>query len=258
MQKESENAKQIVSEADFDEALSRLTLDYIAEFAAGAGHELGNPLAIISAIAQKYLKSEQDANKRDAFAKIIEQTNRCYEVVAEIRNFARPPKPDLKRVDLVQLFNDWTFREKERSRDRNVYVETENFQESEIEIETDPALLSCILDALGKNALEASRDDEGKLIFFGATRTLLDDPSKLVVELGVENNGAELSDEEATLVFAPFYSGRQAGRGLGFGLPKAQRYADVLGIELKRENPRLLDAGNRWVLIFSISNVSAS
>jgi len=39
------------------------------------------------------------------------------------------------------------------------------------------------------------------------------------------------------LIFDPYYSGREAGRGLGFGLPKAWRIMQLLGGSIRVEPP---------------------
>ena len=67
----------------YDEAFEQRVIDCLAEFAAGAGHELNNPLAIISGIAQRLLSDETDLRKRTDLAKVIAQTKRAFEMIAE-------------------------------------------------------------------------------------------------------------------------------------------------------------------------------
>jgi nitrogen-specific signal transduction histidine kinase len=47
--------------------------------------------------------------------------------------------------------------------------------------------------------------------------------------LEVGDNGPGLSDADRRHLFDPFYSGRQAGRGLGFGLCKCWRIVTAHG-----------------------------
>ena len=49
------------------------------------------------------------------------------------------------------------------------------------------------------------------------------------VEITVSDNGPGLTDEEKEHAFDPYYSARQANRGLGFGLCKAQKIAQMHG-----------------------------
>ena len=45
-------------------------------------------------------------------------------------------------------------------------------------------------------------------------------------KLEITDNGTGLDAKDREFLFDPFYSGRQAGRGLGFGLPKCWRIVD--------------------------------
>jgi signal transduction histidine kinase len=46
---------------------------------------------------------------------------------------------------------------------------------------------------------------------------------KGMVEIAVSDNGPGFASEDRSHLFDPFYSGREAGRGLGFGLSKCWR-----------------------------------
>lgn len=240
-----------------DESMERLFFDYVAEFAAGAAHELNNPLAIISGTAQKFLKTETDPKKREALATIISQAKRGHEMIAEIRSFARPPRPEFASVDVVRLFDDWTNRELRRAGARSFRAEIQAPSRESFELKTDPALLACALDSLGKNALE-NASKAGRLYFYlnlpesDADGSRSNDSVSSVLELGVENDGSNLTEEEVALCFAPFYSGRQAGRGLGFGLPKAKRFAEILGARVTSEPARVFPTGRRWGVAFHL------
>ena len=75
---------------------------------------------------------------------------------------------------------------------------------------------------------------------------LLEEGDRIVAYL----KGQMTSEEEQQLMFAPFYSGRQAGRGLGFGLPKALRYTEALGMRLVCEKSRSFPSGQRWSVVY--------
>ena len=62
-------------ENDFQRALEAEKLDAMAEFAAGAGHEINNPLTVISGRAQLLLRGETDPERRHALALI--NARRC-------------------------------------------------------------------------------------------------------------------------------------------------------------------------------------
>jgi len=59
-----------------------------------------------------------------------------------------------------------------------------------------------------------------------------------LVELGVEDDGPGLADEERALVFERFYrghSGRAAGEGSGLGLTVARRIVEAAGGSISAE-----------------------
>ena len=49
------------------------------------------------------------------------------------------------------------------------------------------------------------------------------------LEIELRDNGPGVSDAVRAHLFDPFYSGREAGRGLGFGLSKAWRIVELHG-----------------------------
>jgi signal transduction histidine kinase len=98
----------------------------------------------------------------------------------------------------------------------------------EIMIEVDRAQLSIALRALCDNALTAV--DPGCTITMRAKHCRASDryqAPNVVIE--VSDDGPGVSDEARQHLFDPFYSGRQAGRGLGMGLAKVWRIAQNHG-----------------------------
>ncbi len=62
---------------DFERAVEHAKLEALKEFAYGAGHEINNPLANISARAQTLLKDETDPERRQKLAAINTQAFRA-------------------------------------------------------------------------------------------------------------------------------------------------------------------------------------
>jgi signal transduction histidine kinase len=78
-------------------------------------------------------------------------------------------------------------------------------------ITADATPLLVLLRALLRNACEA-------LECGGEVAVAIRSPDHEHVELAVQDTGPGLSDEARRRLFDPFYSSREAGRGLGFGL----------------------------------------
>ena len=198
-------------EQRFEETLERAKLDAMAEFAAGAGHEINNPLAVISGRAQLMLRDEKDAERRRGLALINAQVMRVYEMIADLRLFARPPALHRQRVNCVELV-DRVLRE---LAPRAVEQQSKLCRLGEtgpLEIEADGDQLAVALTAIGNNSLDAL-GQQGHVEFHIRSR-------RCGVEIEVADDGPGLTPEVRRHLFDPFYSAREAGRGLGLGLAK--------------------------------------
>lgn len=94
-------------ESSFEETLEREKLEAMAEFAAGAGHEINNPLAVIAGRAQLFMRQESDPERRRVLASMNTQAMRVYEMIADMMLFARPPEPQVAPLDLSHLVDEF-------------------------------------------------------------------------------------------------------------------------------------------------------
>jgi signal transduction histidine kinase len=201
-------------ERRFAETVEREKLAAMAEFAAGAGHEINNPLAIIAGRAQLCLRDETDPERRRELALINAQVKRAYEMIADMRLFARPPRPELKTVELASLLDSLAVELAAAAAEQQISL-TRSGEKGPLEIEADPVQLQVAVGALVKNAFEALTGGG----HVGIHLCRLADS----VEIVVSDDGPGILPEHRPHIFDPFYSSRQAGRGLGLGLSKCWR-----------------------------------
>lgn len=201
-------------EKRFQETLEAEKVEALAEFAAGSGHEINNPLAIIGGRAQMLLDDEDDPQRRRELAVIVAQVKRSHEMIADLRLFSRPPPIEAESFDLVAFVDALVARYSGQMSDRTTSLKRSG-ESGPIEIEADPVQLNVALGAFLRNSLEAIARDGRVEIQLAATP---DD-----VTIRIIDNGPGILPEQRRHLFDPFYSARQAGRGLGFGLSKAWR-----------------------------------
>ncbi len=189
-------------------------LEAMAEFAAGAGHEINNPLGSILGQTQILLKSEQSADRKQAFETIGAQAWRIRDMIGNSMLFARPPQPQKERLNLVDLAQKSLEPFDGIASAAGVALHFATTAD-EINVIADRSQMSTLISQLVRNGIESLRgaDRQGRV-----SVTLRDDlPNS--VELSVVDDGPGIiSDEARRHLFNPFYSGRSAGRGLGFGL----------------------------------------
>jgi signal transduction histidine kinase len=227
-------AEQKATEAD---RLNRAKLRSLAEFAAGAGHEINNPLAVISGQAQYLLPREGDPERRKALQVILRQTDKIHHLLNELMQFARPPLPRRQVIDAAKLLPDVVADVQDLAEQRACRVECAALPQSAIAL-ADLQMMRTALRCLLRNALEASPRDGAVLVQV--------ESSEDSVQITITDAGPGPNAQQREHMFDPFYSGRRAGRGRGLGLPTAWRLARENGGDV--EYAPLPEAPGRFLL----------
>lgn len=213
-----------------DQLLRARSLSMIGEMAAGAAHELNNPLAIITGRAQLLRARTDDAETRAILDTINEQAHRCSAIVTELMDFAKPQTPRPQAVPLATLLHKvraaWLSK-------TSLTEETFALRLSDVlpDVRFDPAQLEQVLDEVISNAVEAFDGKAGRLTI-NCRGEATDDR----VVLTVEDNGRGMDAEVLHKAFDPFFSHRPAGRNRGLGLARAFRLMDANGGRLRLES----------------------
>jgi len=206
------------------------SLSMIGEMAAGAAHELNNPLAIITGRAQMLRTRTDDPETQELLSLINEQAHRCSQIVSELMEFAKPRPPTPQQISLVNLL----YKVRASWLAKSWLTESRfAFQLSDglPEVWIDPAQLEQVLEEVISNAVEAMDPKEGRLSI-----NCRPEPSDERVVLTVEDNGRGMDSEVLRKAFDPFYSHRPAGRNRGLGLARTYRLVDGNGGQLRLES----------------------
>lgn len=211
----------------FEQAVEHAKLLSLGELAYGASHEINNPLANISTRAQALLAQEADTEKRRMLAIINSQAFRANEMIADMMLFARPPALAYQRVDLVALV-DTVLRELQDDARLQRSCLARQGNAGALWIEADPTQLATAIRAVCVNALEA-------LVAEGRVDVAVEQLPPSVGEahpwarIAIHDTGPGIPAQVRPHIFDPFFSGREAGRGLGFGLSKCWRVVTLHG-----------------------------
>jgi len=201
-------------------------LEAMAEFAAGAGHEVNNPLGTISGRVGQLLQTETDPQKRRSLELIGAQTYRIRDMISDTMTFARPPFGTPVDCDFSDAVNLVLANFAHEIQERNITILRR--QSEAITIQIDETALRIIISETIKNAINAV--DDGGTVAIETTLKTVNDTS--MAHLRITNDGESLTEQELAHSLDPFYSGREAGRGLGFGLSKCWRIVHARGGDL--------------------------
>lgn len=179
------------------------------ELAAGAAHEIRNPLTSIRSAIQHLRGDFPDGSPRAALIEdILSEVDRINGIVEALLSFARPAEAKFEPVDLPELVRHTVALIEAQARAQSVAVSFD-FPPT-LGLQADPNLLKQVLLNVVMNALQAMPGG-GELRFAaGATDSR--------VELWVQDTGPGIPAAERERIFDPFYTTKQDGTGLGLSV----------------------------------------
>jgi two-component system, NtrC family, sensor kinase len=210
-------------------------LSALAELAAGAGHEINNPLAVISGQAQYLLKQIELAEEQlvedpsptlyldtlkdklhKSLGTIIGQAHRVHHVLTDLMQFARPAPPRRQVFSAARLAAEAVAACGPLARDRHVRILALD-PVDQLMVAGDAIQVRTALVNLLRNGVEAAPAD-------GWAGIRVESAGGQAAFI-VEDSGPGPAPALREHLFDPFFSGRSAGRGRGLGLPTAWRLA---------------------------------
>ncbi len=207
----------------FQSTLEAEKLRSLKALAYGASHEINNPLANISIRAQTLMRDESDPDRNRKLSEINAQAFRANEMIADMMLFARPPALQRTPINLTDTVDE-VIREIALDAEKQG---TELFRvtpDEPLVVEADGGHLAVALRALCTNSLEALSAG-GRIEIFVQTTSAshADSNGTSWAEIVVSDTGPGIPPEVRRNLFDPYFSGREAGRGLGLGLSKCWR-----------------------------------
>nr|WP_303652704.1 ATP-binding protein [Paludisphaera mucosa] len=199
-------------------------LDALAEFAAGAGHELNNPLAVIVGRAQLLMAQAATPEAARSLAIILSQAQRTHRILRDLMFVARPSEPRPRLCRPADVLQACLAEFQAECAARGIRL-TGEFEEAGQQLWTDPEGLRHVAEVLIRNAIQAGAGPAAG----GGTIRVRADRQGRELRVRVADSGKGVGDAEAAHLFDPFFCGRQAGRGLGLGLSRAARFVERAG-----------------------------
>lgn len=217
----------------------------VAELAAGAAHEMNNPLMVISGRSQLlYHRLKDPKDKRTAML-LHQNAQRLSEMITQLMRFAKPDPAQVVAIEAATLVDDaieMLCRLPER---QNARIEL-NLPETP-SIEVDRIQIGRALAAVIENALQAVSPENGVVEIHAAC----DLPGEHLV-LTVADNGCGMDEQTLRHACDPFFSRKPAGRRRGMGLAVALRFVESHGGRLRLDSRE--GAGTRVIIMLPLAN----
>ncbi|HVB07765.1 MAG TPA: HAMP domain-containing sensor histidine kinase [Candidatus Acidoferrales bacterium] len=182
----------------------------LGQLAAGAAHEINNPLTAILGYAE-LIQSDSTASERSRTLgqKIREQARRTKVLVTNLLSFARQVPTEKQLLDVKSVLTSAIELRQLDLRDKKVRIEVDNSAVLPA-VRGDPNQLLQVFYNLINNAVDAMETVDGGLL------TVRMRTERGSVVLDFSDTGPGLRDPER--VFDPFYTTKPVGKGTGLGL----------------------------------------
>ena len=187
----------------------------VGQLAAGAAHEINNPLAIISARTQLLENRENDEKKRRDLHQISEQIERISAILQSLMGFARPNAPQVIKLDVNSLLLKIIGLVESIFQTHRIPI-VKNLSAEIPLILADANQLEQVFLNLVINAQHAMENEGGVLTVSSA---FLPDGKR--ISISVKDTGTGIAPENLTRIFDPFFSTKSEGKGTGLGLSTA-------------------------------------
>ena len=182
------------------------------QLAAGAAHEIRNPLTAISSAIQ-FLTEDfpPDHRKRSVAEGLLEEVDRINRIIEGLLSFARPAEPTKEWTHLKPLLDQTLLLVQTTAEKRNVEIVTD-FSAEDDRIKADPALLTQVFLNLTMNGIQAMPEG-GRLNIRLASAEEARRGHRF--RIAFEDSGVGISPEHLEQIFDPFYTTKEDGTGLG-------------------------------------------
>ncbi len=193
------------------ELLHKERLASMGQLAAGVAHEINNPLGTILLFSDMlYKETSRDDPRSKDLKMIVDETNRCKNIVADLLNFSRQQEVLAQEIDVNALISSVIEVVKHQPIFEKVSF-VHHLSPNLPAIQADPAQLEQVFVNLINNAAEAMGD--------GGTISLTTRPiDGSFVEIKVSDTGCGIPEENLGKLFTPFFTTKALGKGTGLGL----------------------------------------
>lgn len=207
----------------------------IGRMAGSIGHEINNPLAIISCFAQKLkrLSKDEELNAEQIlnYAQKIETTTlRIKKIVDSLSKVSRKSDDsDIQNVSLASIIEDTLILCQEKFKNEGIHVES-NHLETFAFLKTNPVEISQIFLNLLNNSYDAISQLDEKWI-------------KIIIQVGKKDATIKVLDSGRGIplqlhktILEPFYTTKPIGKGTGLGLSISKNIVEKYGGTIAIEN----------------------
>jgi PAS domain S-box-containing protein len=193
-------------------------MESIGTLAAGVAHEVGNPLASISALVQILQRSSEDEFVKEKLDLVVNQVKRISKIIRDLVDFSRPSNYELEPTDVNDNIREAMEIVRVGKKAKDI--------EFELDLDDSVSLLHLVTDQMQQvfvnmfiNAVDAIAERKKNEMneFEGRIFTRTEETASHII-VTIEDNGCGIAEDKTQKVFEPFFTTKEEGEGTGLGL----------------------------------------
>jgi signal transduction histidine kinase len=188
-------------------------LAVIGQLAAGAAHEIRNPLTSIKSAIQYVQDDISDPKKQKIIRSALSEVNRINEILTGLLSFSRQNDPVKQEFDLAAMI-DQTLQLIRNTRIKKQIEFIIQLEESPLPVVADRDQLKQVLMNIILNSIDAIR--ENGIIRIAIRLAMIEGITHYMIT--VTDNGTGIDEEQLEKIFDPFYTTKETGTGLGLSI----------------------------------------
>lgn len=193
-------------------------MESIGTLAAGVAHEVGNPLASISALVQIIQRSTDDQFIKEKLELVKRQVTRISKIIRDLVDFSRPSNYELRLTDVNENIMESIEIVRVGKKAKNIQFK------SDLDASIPPLALvadqiqqvfvNILINAVDAILEQQSREEDPGQGWISAQSYMTHN----VIRIIFEDSGTGVTDENQVKIFEPFFTTKKEGKGTGLGL----------------------------------------
>ncbi len=230
------------------ELTTKESLVQLGKMAAGAAHEMNNPLAIIRGRSQQLFERVGTERERDSARAIAAASDQLTDLISCLHMIADPPKPVLKMIDPVLMVRQAI----DIARDRCMYQGLKARVQLSVEGTVDPIMadIDMMAKAIAEPVMNAIQSNPNMIVSVSIESSVRKDRLKI----RITDRGSGFTSKSIKHGFDPFFSELEAGRRSGLGLARARGLIELHKGEIFLGNNPGEQSGAEVVILLQMSD----
>jgi signal transduction histidine kinase len=189
----------------------------VGELAAGAAHEIRNPLTSIRSTVQ-FLKKDLTAERKTLVDGIIEEVDRIDHIITDLLSLSKSTDLKISRVDLSEILRQTLMLLDSELRGHRIVVEEKTGLDDPT-MDGDSAQLRQLFLNILLNSVQ-SMPDGGKISVSLSenSQSVGISHDRSILRVAIKDTGTGIPDEDLPRIFDPFFTTKEEGTGLGLSI----------------------------------------